>query len=274
MNKEKSWDYMSESKIACLKNIINSKNFFYKKNVLPYGAHWIYFNKNYTNEELGDDGHRKRGSFFPILKGYRRMFAGSKLYFKKEIFLNDKIKKTVKIESFIKKKSKEYNLYFFEVINSFFRNKVEVIKELQTIVFLKNKKSPEMIKKNNIKFKNLLLLHKKKVEYSSIDLFRYSALSYNSHKIHYDVDYATKKEGHRNLLVQGPLIATSVMNEIMLIIKKKIIEFNFSLKSPIYVHEKIFINIYLFQDNKSKVLVNIIKKDSELAFYAIAKLQS
>ena len=104
MKKKIKYDYLEKNKLNLLNNIIGNIKFNLNKSYLPYGAHWIYFNENYSLKELGNDGHPKRGTFFPLLKGYKRMFAGSELFFKKNISLNKKIKKQTNIESIIKKK--------------------------------------------------------------------------------------------------------------------------------------------------------------------------
>ena len=112
MNKKVNWDTINDNKIHFLKNIIDSKEYFKDKKKLPYGAHWVFFNENYTNEQLGSDGHPRRGHFLPLLKGYKRMFAGSSIVFKKDIYLNDKIKKITKVDSYTKKKAVKITCIF------------------------------------------------------------------------------------------------------------------------------------------------------------------
>ncbi len=274
MIKKTDWDYISENKLKYLKNIIGKKIFFEKKNFLPCGGHWLYFNENNFEQELGIDGHPKRGKFFPLLRGYKRMFAGSQIFFKKDILIGDRIKKTTELGICNKKISGKNNLYFFEVINKYVRNKEIVLKELQTIVFLKSKKKHSHSKKEKISLSDLTLLKKKKFKYDNIDLFKYSSLTNNSHRIHYDRDYTVKYEGHKNLLVHGPLIATTVLNEISVATKKKIKEFDFSLLAPICVNELASIKIYSLNKLNTNLVINIFKKNSILAFKAKAIIEN
>ena len=121
---------------------------------------------------------------------------------------------------------------------------------------------------------NLKLLHEKKFKFNNIDLFRYSALTYNSHRIHYDLHYTTDVEGHKNLLVHGPLTATCVINEINNFIKKDISRYSFSLLKPIYVNEKITLKVYRSRLDKSVIIAKVLKEKNEIAFSSKIQLIS
>ena len=272
MKTNTNFDLFDKNKINFLENIFCCK-FLYKKKIAPYGAHWIFFNENFNKKDLGLDGHPKRGKNIPLLKGYKRMFAGANLVFKKKIYFEDKIKKITEIKPLLKKKSDNKNIYFLNLANTFFRDNLEVLKETQTIVFVKNNHVSNKGKKisNNI---NLKFLHKKNFKFNNIDLFRYSALTYNSHRIHYDLDYTTKVEGHKNLLVHGPLTATYVINEINSFIKKDISRYSFSLLKPIYVNEKITLEVYRLRSDKSVIIAKVLKEKNEIAFSSEIKLIS
>ena len=272
MKTNTNFDLIDKNKVNFLENILGIK-FLYKKKVAPYGAHWIFFNENFNKKNLGLDGHPKRGKNIPLPKGYKRMFAGANLVFKKKIYFEDKIKKITEIKPLLKKKSDNENIYFLNLANTFFRDNLEVLKETQTIVFVKNNHIANKDKKksNNI---NLKLLHKKKIKFNNIDLFRYSALTYNSHRIHYDLDYTTNVEGHKNLLVHGPLTATFVINEINSLIKKDISRYSFSLLKPIYVNEKITLKVYRSRLDKSVIIAKVLKEKNEIAFSSEIQLIS
>ena len=168
------------------------------------------------------------------------MFAGANLVFKKKIYFDDKIKKVSEINSFTKKRSNKKNIFFLKLTNVYMRDNAEVLRELQTIAFVKNNHSSKSIKNNSC---GLSLIYKKNFKYVNINLFRYSALTYNSHRIHYDLDYTMNVEGHKNLLVHGPLTATTVLNEVCNITKCSINEFSFSLHKPIFVNEKVVLKV-------------------------------
>ena len=263
---------IDKSKISLLKDIIKSQKSLNVKK-LPYGGHWIFFNENISIKEIGIDGHPKRGSFFPKLLGYKRMFAGSSLEFKKDIELESTIKKVSYIKEVVRKKNEGDSLYFFKLYNSYIEKKIELLKEIQTIVFVKNNYKK---KKNNYKKKvksDLDLLYSKSFTYNNIDLFKYSSLTNNSHRIHYDLQYAREVEGHKGLLVHGPLIATTVLNEINNLIKKKITSFKFSIITPILVNEKFTLKIYRFKElNKNFYIKIFTGQTKKIAFIAEAVL--
>ena len=264
MKTNTNFDLIDKNKVNFLENILGSK-FLNKKKIAPYGVHWIFFNENFNKKDLGLDGHPKRGKNIPLLKGYKRMFAGASLVFKKKIYFEDKIKKITEIKPLVKKKSDNENIYFLNLANTFFRDNLEVLKEIQTIVFVKNNHVSNRDKKKS-KNINLKFLHKRNFKFNNIDLFRYSALTYNSHRIHYDLEYTTKVEGHKNLLVHGPLTATYVVNEVTSFIKKDISRYSFSLLKPIYVNEKITLKVYRSKLDKSVIIAKVLKEKNEIAF--------
>ena len=263
---------IDKKKILLLKDIIKTEKSFNIKQ-LPYGGHWIFFNENIPTKEIGIDGHQKRGSFYPKLLGYKRMFAGCSLEFKRDIKSESKIKKISYIKEVVKKKNEGNSLYFFKLYNSYIEKKTELLKEIQTMVFLKNNYKKKNNKYNKKVNSSLDLLFSKMFIYDNIDLFKYSSLTNNSHRIHYDLQYAKEIEGHKGLLVHGPLIATTVLNEIRNLIKKKITSFKFSIINPILVNEKFILKIYRFKKfNKNFYIKIFTGKTKKIAFIAEAVL--
>ena len=113
----------------------------------------------------------------------------------------------------------------------------------------------------------------KSFTYNNIKLFKYSSLTNNSHRIHYDLNYTREVEGHKGLLVHGPLIATTVLNEINNLIKKKITSFKFSVMTPILVNEKFTLKIYRFKRFNNDLYIKIFTgKTKTIAFIAEAVL--
>jgi 3-methylfumaryl-CoA hydratase len=263
---------IDKNKISLLKDIIKSEKKF-NISQLPYGGHWVFFNENISIKEIGVDGHPKRGSFFPKLLGYKRMFAGCSLEFKRDIGLESTIKKVSYIKEVVRKKNQANSLIFFKLHNSYIEKKIELLKEIQTIVFVKNNYKSKKKNDNKKVYSNLDLLFSKTFTYNNVDLFKYSALTNNSHRIHYDLQYAREVEGHKGLLVHGPLIATTVLNEINNLIKKKITSFNFSIITPILVNEKFTLKIYRFKEfNKNFHIKIFTGQAKKIAFIAEAVL--
>ncbi len=272
MKKKIQIDKISQDKIEQLKNIIKLKNTQPKNINFPYGIHWIFFNHNIPEKNLGVDGHPKRGSFFPLLKGYKRMFAGANLIFNNENKIDNFFKKESNISKVTKKKKSNNYLYFVEVNNTYKVGNKKLLMEKETIVFIKNNYKSNNSFNNKKIDPNWGLVFSGIMKYGNVSLFRYSALTYNSHRIHYDLKYTQKTEGHKNLLVHGPLIATTAMNELCNLTNRKIKSFNFSLIKPVYVNEKTQIKIFLYKKDNSKVLIQILKGKKTITFKAEAEL--
>tara|TARA_B100001989_G_scaffold97468_1_gene68041 strand:- start:3766 stop:4659 length:894 start_codon:yes stop_codon:yes gene_type:complete len=238
-----------------------------KNKILPYGWHWLYFSDNFPVNEIGSDGHKKRGDFIPSFKGCKRMFAGSEIKFKKEIHFNDKATKVSQIKK-IENKSKENKIMYFVIINHIYKvmSKV-VLEENQSLVFInqdfKSKKKILLAKD-----KENLLLYKKNFSFNNIMLFKYSAITYNSHRIHYDLNYA-REEGYTDLLVHGPLLATFSLDEFRKNIKYKLTTFKFNMLKPVLVNEKINLKISQNIKNKKefKAIISCLKS-KEIKFVA------
>jgi 3-methylfumaryl-CoA hydratase len=216
----------------------NDKNF--KK--VPYGWHWLYFLNLPLQKNLGHDGHEKRVGFMPPIDLPIRMYAGGKINYHSPILIGEKLKKTSSIVSIENKKGSTGNLIFLK-INHKISNKKEVfINEDQNLVYREDKNSQKSKSSINKKAPNDYDFEKE-WDITPEMLFRYSALTHNTHKIHYDYLYATKVEGYPHIVVHGPLMATFLLDLVENIIKhskNKLIKFSFKLKSPVFVGGTIF----------------------------------
>ena len=269
--KKKNIDIFCNKKAEMYENIFNnssSKSSLLKKKVLPYGWHWLYFSDNPNISEIGPDGHIKKGSFLPSFTGCKRMFAGAEVEFKKKIPLNSKVKKTSQIKK-IENKSKNDKKIYFLTINHLYKVGNElVLQENQNLVFInKDYKSNRKILFQ--KEKTYLLLFTRNFSFNNIMLFKYSAITYNSHRIHYDIKYTMQQEGYKDLLVHGPLLAQHVIDEFILNIKKKLKTFEFKMLKPVLVNEKIHLKFFQNKEIKSnyKIIITSLKSQ-EVKFIA------
>ena len=235
--KESAKDIISENLvskfIACLSSDFDSSNLL--------GLHWCLTQPAELNNNLNKDGLIKRGGFFPAIDLPQRMWASSSINFYHKLTINKSIKRSSEIKKIEKKISKKAGeLFFIDIEHKYFQNDLLMISEVQTLVY-KN----SSIKESNSKESSINLDQEKiKIVPNTIMLFRFSALSFNSHRIHYDKDYAINEENYKNLVVQGPLIASLVMNFIQSKnINEDLKEFEFRNTLPAYVNEGL--NIYI-----------------------------
>ena len=200
---------------------------------MPPLRHWCYFNDETINDGLGKDGHPKRGGFMPPIKLQRRMWAASEVTFDKPIILGKKIIRNSVISDVQMKDGKNGKLCFVTVTHKYKNGSELLVTDKHTIVYREEKKS------NSASIKKIAPpkspTKTKMIRLDAITLFRYSALTFNNHRIHYDLKYCREVEGYPGLVVHGPLIATLLVDFAKNINKnKRIRKFAFKAVSPIF----------------------------------------
>jgi 3-methylfumaryl-CoA hydratase len=182
--------------------------------VLPELWHWLYFLPTHRQSELGPDGHAKRGGFLPPIPLPRRMWAGGRLQWKKPLVVGDTITRISTIRSVDHKVGRSGELMFVCVEHQVHTPQGLALVEEHDIVYRDNPTqtsgtqeaaaAPALAPTNATWSKTL--------HPDDVMLFRYSALTFNGHRIHYDRRYVTEIEHYPGLIVHGPLIATLLVN--------------------------------------------------------------
>ncbi|WP_234050624.1 MULTISPECIES: MaoC family dehydratase N-terminal domain-containing protein [unclassified Xanthobacter] len=154
---------------------------------------------------LGPDGHPARGGFLPPVPLPRRMWAGGELTFREELRVGDTMRRTSRVEDLTVKEGRTGTLCFVTVLHTITAGERTVLTERQDIVYRgldAPGASPRALPAAaDGRFR-------REVDPSAALLFRYSALTFNGHRIHYDNPYVTRVEGYPGLVVHGPLQAT------------------------------------------------------------------
>jgi 3-methylfumaryl-CoA hydratase len=179
---------------------------------LPPLWHWLYFLPLHRQSEIGADGHAKRGGFLPPVPLPRRMWAGSQFEFHAPLRVGDAVARTSTIHDVTVKEGRTGQLVFVKVRHELFANGAAdpAITEFHDIVYRDLKKpgdvdpAPQAAPTGAAWQREWLP--------DALMLFRYSALTFNGHRIHYDRPYVTQEEGYPGLVVHGPLIATLLMD--------------------------------------------------------------
>ena len=177
---------------------------------LPELWHWLYFLPHARQSEIGPDGHPKRGGFLPPVPLPRRMWAGSRLEWLKPMVLGDSIERVSKIESVTHKSGRSGDLIFVLVHHEIFNQSGLALIEEHDIVYRDAPGSGD--KPVAPTAAPLEAKWTKTITPDDVLLFRYSALTFNGHRIHYDRKYVTEVEGYPGLIVHGPLIATLLVD--------------------------------------------------------------
>ena len=173
---------------------------------LPPLWHWMYFCAIAPHNELGEDGHPKRGGFLPPVPLPRRMWAGGRLRFMSALPIGSTALRTSRILSVDAKSGKSGALAFVTVEHQIAVDEVVTIIEEHDIVY--RDMPPAGTVAPTPPDAPIDALWSKTITPDPVLLFRYSALTFNGHRIHYDRRYVTDVEGYPGLIVHGPLIAT------------------------------------------------------------------
>lgn len=180
---------------------------------LPPLRHWLYFWSVAPRRQLGRDGHPALGGFLPDVgklwgSQTRRMWAGSRIGFHKPLTLGVRVRRHSTVESAVEKAGRSGRLVFVTVRHEIFdESGALALTDRHDIVYREEKPDgagalppPEPAPSDHQWEDDFIA--------DPVLLFRYSALTFNGHRIHYDRDYATKTEGYGGLVVHGPLLAT------------------------------------------------------------------
>jgi len=176
---------------------------------VPAGGHWLYFLPTDRQSNLAEDGHSYKGSFLPPVDLPRRMWAGGRLTFQRPIKAGDVIEKISTVKSVTEKQGRSGKLVFVTVEHDLKNSGGPYIREEHDIVYRQAAIGNEAPKPAQNAPTDAMW--QRVISPDPVLLFRYSALTYNGHRIHYDRDYVTTVEGYPGLIVHGPLIATFLM---------------------------------------------------------------
>src|SRR5450631_3442423 len=166
----------------------------------------------HRQSDIGVDGHAKRGGFLPPVPLPRRMWAASQFEFRTPIRVGDRVARTSTIEDVKAKDGRTGKLVFVRVRHEVRCNEVEepALVEFHDIVYREAQTSADVAPSPQAAPEGAAW--QREVVADEVLLFRYSALTFNGHRIHYDRKYVTEVEGYPGLIVHGPLIATLLLD--------------------------------------------------------------
>jgi 3-methylfumaryl-CoA hydratase len=176
---------------------------------LPPGWHWIFFNRFAPWREVAADGHALRGGFLPPVPLPRRMWAGGRLTFPGSIKIGEPVKRHSEILSVEPKQGRSGDLVFVTVKHSISGRAGLALEEEHDIVYRAPPAPGAPAAKAQAAPSGATWT--KTIKPDPVLLFRYSALTHNGHRIHYDWPYVTKVEGYKSLIVHGPLTSTLLL---------------------------------------------------------------
>lgn len=178
---------------------------------LPPLWHWLYFLPQYCQSELGPDGHEKRGRFLPPVPFPRRMWAGGRYEWVDQLRIGEQVSRKSIIQDIFRKRGRGGELLFVVVRHEVSSPRGLALTEWHDIVYRQLATEKETATTSPIVTAPDDFVWFKHQQADPVLLFRYSALTFNGHRIHYDRSYVTDVEGYPGLVVHGPLMATLLM---------------------------------------------------------------
>lgn len=228
---------------------------------LPAGWHWIYFPPLTRRSELGGDGIETRGAFLPPVPLPRRMWAGGRLRFPGVVRLGDSVRRVSTIQSIRPKEGRTGPLVFVTVRHRISSSAGVAIDEEQDLVYRAESgsgaPSPVVAPEGGpagAPARDRAADSGRSEEGSSpkaassdwsepftadeVTLFRFSALTFNGHRIHYDHPYVTGVEGYPGLVVHGPLLALLLLDAAVRHMERTPALFSYRARAPLYCGER------------------------------------
>ena len=200
---------------------------------LPPLWHWFFFLNPVPQARLGADGHPERGGFMPPIALPRRMFAGATLRFHQPLIIGRPAQRTARIASVSEKSGRSGTLAFVGVDYRIEQAGRLCIEEHQDIVYREPGAAvlapvPVALPEPPARAWTREVVPDPRL------LFRFSALTFNAHRIHYDRPYATGVEGYPGLVVHGPLTAVLLMELVRRNTKRRVAGYTFRGQSPLF----------------------------------------
>lgn len=176
---------------------------------LPPSWHWLYFLETPSAVNTGADGHPLKGGFLPPVPLPQRMWASGEVEITRPLEAGVPSKRQSTVTSVELKRGRTGNLVFVTLEHLLFQHNEQCIKELQHLVY--RDAATSLMPTPEGRLPELEPQWQRPLEADPVLLFRFSALTYNGHRIHYDRDYAVQEEFYPGLVVHGPLLATALL---------------------------------------------------------------
>jgi 3-methylfumaryl-CoA hydratase len=226
---ETAEDVATSWPVAALSATLDREESLRPGDPLPPLCHWLYFLPTARQSALGDDGHPARGGFLPPIELPRRMWAGGRFEFRDPIRVGDAITRVSRIASLTEKQGRSGPLVFVVVRHEIHSPRGFALSEEHDIVYRGAAgESPEPPQAPAD------AAWERVIHPDDVLLFRYSALTFNGHRIHYDRRYCLEEEGYPGLVVHGPLIATLLLDLVRCNSSATVRSFQFRAVSPLF----------------------------------------
>ena len=232
---------------------------------LPPLWHWIFFIKPVPHAGLGRDGHPKRGDFLPPVQLPRRMFAGMKTDFLHPLIIGVEAERESEVIDINEKSSALGPLVFVRVQNRIRQNGRLCIIDEQEIVY-REMGAPLTLPEVKRLPEPPADSWSQELIVDAAMLFRFSAVTFNGHKIHYDRTYAATEEGYPALIVHAPLVAMLLLQLLRKNTDKTLRRFEYRAMAPLFDGQ--VIQLSAVEERADTIYMQVLRTDGNTAAQA------
>ncbi len=213
---------------------------------LPWGWHWLFGNPTPRSSELAADGHEEKGRFLPPVPLPRRMWAGGRIRFAQPLRVGEEAEFRSRVHEIQEKSGRSGPLTFVTVRIEVTGPRGTALDEERTLVY-RDPEFGESGKDSPPRSSSVPSgptpppdpLWSEPFQAGPVDLFRFSALTFNGHRIHFDHPYATEVEGYPDLVVHGPLLALLLLESGVRRLGRAPTTFTYRGRSPVFSGEEV-----------------------------------
>jgi 3-methylfumaryl-CoA hydratase len=206
---------------------------------VPPGWHWLYFLETSPASEVGPDGHPRRGDFLPPVQLPRRMWAGGRIEFSRPLKVGETAQRDSEIVSVENKQGRSGHLVFVTVRHTVTASGTAAVIEEHDIVYRDAPRPDEP--SAALKPAPGEAPWRREVVADPVMLFRFSALIFNAHRIHYDIDFC-HEEGYPGLIVHGPLQTILLLDLCRRHESRPVRRFEYRAVHPLFHFERFTVN--------------------------------
>lgn len=253
-------DYISVDALNRFSLTLDCDPEFQEGTTVPKLWHWLYFLPRVKASDTGYDGHPKTGGFIPSITGLdRRMWAGGRLKFYNNLYASKNAIRESKILNITEKNGRSGKLAFVLASHKIYQDNRLILSEEHDVVYKQAPKSPTTVEMVNTSLEPVT----QKAQWSEtvkpdpVLLFKYSALTFNGHRIHYDREFCKNEFGFPGIVVHGPLLATLMMELVRKNLPEaRVLEYSFRAMGPIFDFQTFSVEGYCEGDTVSLWIKN------------------
>ncbi|HNJ75924.1 MAG TPA: MaoC family dehydratase N-terminal domain-containing protein [Azospira sp.] len=225
---------------------------------LPALWHWLYFLEGRPAGELGRDGHPARGGFLPPVPLPNRMWAGGRIEMAGPLPIGARVKRRSQVLRVDYKQGKSGDLVFVTVLHELLSVAGELLlREEHDIVYTEGRVQRPVLPAPA----EAPAAGGPRFTPDAVMLFRYSALTFNGHRIHYDLDYCRHVEGYDNLVIHGPLNATLLANRAEALAGQSLSRFDYRLLAPALLGCSLTIDARRAEGGSGRIVLRMLRDD-------------